>query len=326
MGRAGCAVGDEVSELSDRLDQLAPVHRRALQWFWDRRGQEISWPEPLDGLFLVNRAKGIHKPTGWRYVLSVRETLSGPYADRAPVERPDGSWSYDYFQEGDELERRDQDFTNRGLTACAEEGVPVAVLRQTQVRGGSRYKVLGLATVGRWKDGYFALEGFAPNGALKGTVVPQLAQPATGEPASMSLEDARRRIAASIVQRQGGAAFRASLIKAYGGRCALSDCDAIDALEAAHIVPYRGPHTDAVENGLLLRADLHTLFDRQLLDIDPMSLRVKLHPTLAKTSYAGFEGRAVRLPQGVKPGDLCKMLQARLDLLLSVTWPEVVSA
>lgn len=315
-----------MSDLTERLDRLEPVHRQALLWFWERQGQEISWPEPLDGLFLVNRAKGIHKPAGWRHVLSVRETLSGPYADRAPVERFDGSWSYDYFQEGDELERRDRDFTNRGLTACAEEGVPVAVLRQTQVRGGSRYKVLGLATVGAWKDGYFALEGFAPNGGSEGRVVPQLTEPGAAEPVPMSLEDARRRIAASIVQRQGGAAFRAGLIKAYGGCCAISDCDALDALEAAHIVPYRGPQTDAVENGLLLRADLHTLFDRELLDIDPMSLRVKLHPKLAKTSYGGFEGRAVRLPQGVKPRDLCKMLQARRDLLSSATRYEAARA
>lgn len=315
-----------MTDLAHRLDRLDPVHRRALLWFWDRRGQEIPWPEPLDSLFLVNRAKGIHKPAGWRHVLSVRETLSGPYADRAPIERPDGSWRYDYFQEGDELARLDKDFTNRGLTACAQEGVPVAVLRQTRVKGGSLYKVLGLATVGAWKDGYFALEGFAPNG-LQGAAAAKAAEPAAGdESAPMSVEDARRRIAASIVQRQGGAAFRASLIKAYGERCAITDCDAIDALEAAHIVPYRGPHTDAVENGLLLRADLHTLFDRDLLDVDPMSLRVTLSPALAKTVYGNLEGKPVRLPQGVKPGDLCQMLQMRRQMLASGERAAVIPA
>jgi putative restriction endonuclease len=315
-----------VTDLSNRLDPLEPAHRQALLWFWERRGQEITWPEPLDGLFLVNRAKGIHKPKGWRHVLSVRETLSGPYADREPVERPDGSWRYDYFQEGDQLARRDKDFTNRALTACSEEGVPVAVLRQTRTSPVSRYKILGLATVGAWNSGYFPLQGFAPTGELQAAVAVIVSEGEGDSATPVSFEDARRRIAASIVLRQGGAAFRASLIKAYGGRCAITDCDAIDALEAAHIVPYRGPQTDAVENGLLLRADLHTLFDRELIDIDPMSLRVLLSAALAKTAYAALEGRPLRIPQGVKIGDLCKMLQARRELLSAGKLREAVPA
>jgi hypothetical protein len=47
-----------------------------------------------------------------------------------------------------------------------------------------------------------------------------------------SIEDARLRIRGTI--------------KAYGGRCAMSDCDCEDALEAAHIHPYRGEETDYV--------------------------------------------------------------------------------
>jgi predicted restriction endonuclease len=101
----------------------------------------------------------------------------------------------------------------------------------------------------------------------------------------------------------------------YGRRCALSDCDAVEALEAAHVVPYLGPQTDVAENGILLRADLHTLFDRQLLDIDPLSLRVILAPALKATVYASLEGRALRLPQGVKVADLCRMLESRRKLL-----------
>ncbi len=48
---------------------------------------------------------------------------------------------------------------------------------------------------------------------------------------------------------------------AYGGRCAVTNCDIEDVLEAAHISPYNGPSTDQVYNGLLLRTDIHTLFD-----------------------------------------------------------------
>ena len=59
--------------------------------------------------------------------------------------------------------------------------------------------------------------------------------------------------------------FRDALIGAYAGRCAITGCSVLDILEAAHITPYLGPDTNHVTNGLLLRADLHTLFDTCLL-------------------------------------------------------------
>lgn len=306
-----------MSDLSDRLDRLEAPHRRALLWFWDRRGQEITWPKPLeDGLFLMNRAKGIHKPKGWRHVLSVRETLGGPYANREPVERPDGSWSYEYFQEGGDLGRRDLDFTNRALSACAAEDVPIAVLRQTRERPVSTYRVLGLAAVGGWAGGYFTLEGYAPEGARAAALTTEaLIAAASVAARPLSLEDARRRIEASIVLRQGGRAFRASLIKAYGGRCTITACDTLEALEAAHIVPYRGPQTDAAENGLLLRADLHTLFDRELLDIDPKTLCVQLAPALMGGDYAAYSGKPIRLPEGVTGDRLARALELRRQTL-----------
>ena len=93
-----------------------------------------------------------------------------------------------------------------------------------------------------------------------------------------SMEDARRRIEATIVLRQGQGAFRDSLLEAYGCRCAISGCDVPEALEAAHIIPYKGEHTNVVVNGLLLRADLHTLFDLGLIAIDTADLLVLLHP------------------------------------------------
>lgn len=154
-----------MAELDETLSQLSDQHRRALEWFRERRGQEIPWPEPLpDGTHLVNRPKGIHKPRGWRHALSVRQSLNGPYADEAPVVRPDGAWTYRYFQEALNPNERDEQFTNRALLACQEDGVPVAVLRQTRPKPNVRYEVLGLARVLGWKDGYFTLEGYGPDG------------------------------------------------------------------------------------------------------------------------------------------------------------------
>ncbi|HEX3365773.1 HNH endonuclease [Phenylobacterium sp.] len=138
---------------------------------------------------------------------------------------------------------------------------------------------------------------------------------AASDAAPISLEDARRRAEVSIALRQGGAAFRAALLRAYGSKCAITHEDAPEALEAAHIVPYLGPQTDLVENGILLRADLHTLFDRQLIDIDPTNLRVSLAPSLRPTTYGKLEGRTLTLPKGVEARALCKMLRIRRELL-----------
>jgi putative restriction endonuclease len=107
-----------------------------------------------------------------------------------------------------------------------------------------------------------------------------------------SIADARLRTARAIAIRQGQPEFRARLLQAYGGRCAITGCDVPDALEAAHILGYRGQQTNHVQNGLLLRADLHTLFDRGLLSIDAATWTVVVHASLRGTHYGALEGVA----------------------------------
>jgi hypothetical protein len=109
-------------------------------------------------------------------------------------------------------------------------------------------------------------------------------------------EDARRRTMASIVQREGQPAFRRNLIAAYGGACAITGCEVESLLEAAHVVPYRGVHTNDVQNGLLLRADLHKLFDLHLICIDSKTRRVRISSQLVGSEYACYEGAALRQP------------------------------
>jgi hypothetical protein len=47
-----------------------------------------------------------------------------------------------------------------------------------------------------------------------------------------------------------------------------------DVLEAAHIEPYLGTASNHVENGLLLRADIHILFDLNFIAVNPDSLTI----------------------------------------------------
>jgi putative restriction endonuclease len=105
--------------------------------------------------------------------------------------------------------------------------------------------------------------------------------------------DARVLAQRAIRIRQGQGRFRAELLAAYGGHCCITDCDVEPVLEAAHIVPYKGKHTNRVWNGLLLRADVHTLFDLDRLTILP-NRTVRLDPMLAGTTYGDFDGRSVR--------------------------------
>lgn len=111
-----------------------------------------------------------------------------------------------------------------------------------------------------------------------------------------SIEDARARTMASIVLRQGQQAFRQALLAAYEGRCAITGCDVAAVLEAAHIYPYQGATTNTVANGLLLRADLHTLFDLGWITVDAHTLTVAMHPSLRDSDYGHWHGQPLRLP------------------------------
>lgn len=80
--------------------------------------------------------------------------------------------------------------------------------------------------------------------------------------------------------RLGQGSFRILVTDAYHRRCAVTNENTLPALEAAHIKSYHvdGPHR--ISNGLLLRADIHRLFDDGYVTIDPdcnflVSRRVK---------------------------------------------------
>jgi putative restriction endonuclease len=77
----------------------------------------------------------------------------------------------------------------------------------------------------------------------------------------------------------------------------MSDCNCIDALEAAHIHPYRGDETNHVTNGLLLRADLHTLFDLGKISVNVKGYTIIVSDLLRKTVYGKLHGADLHLPK-----------------------------
>jgi putative restriction endonuclease len=73
----------------------------------------------------------------------------------------------------------------------------------------------------------------------------------------------------AIRPRLGQDAFKVAVTDAYQRSCAITEEQSLPALEAAHIKPYgeSGPH--AVHNGLLLRSDVHRLFDSSYITVTP---------------------------------------------------------
>lgn len=96
-----------------------------------------------------------------------------------------------------------------------------------------------------------------------------------------------------ILQRRGPEELRQKLLAAYGGKCAVSGADAEAALEAVLIDP-EGPAEPS--NALLLRADLRTLFELNLLRVHPKTRKVILAEPVMNGAYARLWARTLRPP------------------------------
>lgn len=86
--------------------------------------------------------------------------------------------------------------------------------------------------------------------------------------------------------------FRKLLMAKQDHACAITGCDVPESLDAAHIVPFAEGRTsrDLASNGLLLRCDIHRLFDRHLISIDPTNLTIWLNPSLRDSDYSRYHG------------------------------------
>ena len=72
-----------------------------------------------------------------------------------------------------------------------------------------------------------------------------------------------------VAGRLGQGAFRILVTDAYQRRCAITGERTLPVLEAAHIRPYSDQGPNVICNGLLLRSDLHKLFDIGYLTVTP---------------------------------------------------------
>jgi putative restriction endonuclease len=102
-----------------------------------------------------------------------------------------------------------------------------------------------------------------------------------------------------LAPRLGQGGFRVVVMEGYQRRCAVTGEKTLPVLEAAHIRPYSddGPHT--ISNGIFLRSDLHTLFDRGYITITndyhvAVSRRIRDEFSNGLEYYA-LEGKALQI-------------------------------
>ena len=194
---------------------------------------------------------------------------------------------------------RDQRY-NQKMINCMECGVPVGVFFAT----GAGYKVLGLAFVERYEpeNSWFVLHGPVHKGGPDARFFLDMSYmkdaPVLAEFSGTDADDEDNARYALRRERIGQQRFRNQLFEAYTGRCAVSGCNVDEALEAAHIENYSGPKSQAASNGILLRRDLHSLFNAHLISFELIRGDYQLcGPYLLQhTDYATFAGSVLREP------------------------------
>lgn len=229
---------------------------------------------------------GIFCPQGQRYALSLKSTLSAQlnsiYADAEPMFHADGTWTYDYHEVRSKPNaagiEKNPTWKNIRLRNNLNDGIPVGVFREIMPPGAKvkTHQILGIAQVVAYDErtGFFTLKGVRNFSSKDKISIEDLDQ------------DTRKTVTIVKAVREGQSLFRAQLIEAYKCRCAITGYDLPDALEAAHITPYRGKQTNFISNGLLLRADIHGLFDAGVISIDSKSLKVLISKFAAGSKYS----------------------------------------
>lgn len=326
--------GIELS-LGRAIERAPKGFKPAYDWFIDHEGRKgpRPWKEhaPADIPITLVAQRGIHMPAKSGYAISVTSTSNATYTADGVHELDDGTWTLQYCEH-----RRNSGATkgseqyNQSLIRCLTDGLPVGVFIKTS-NGSSDYVCKGLAFVERYDSStqLFLLHG--PINKKRNSHLYSFMDQAEMESFSEVLEhgekeealdfvagywnksqdllrvkaeidsspdaDERSRTLVEMVRRKGQDDFRRKLIEAYGSECAITRYNAVGALQAAHITSYFGPKSQCVSNGILLRADLHLLYDSYQLAINPETMRVELSEQLKRTTYKELGNKELKLPK-----------------------------
>ena len=101
--------------------------------------------------------------------------------------------------------------------------------------------------------------------------------------------------------RLGQGTFRVLVTEAYERRCAITGERTLPVLDTAHIMPFSVCQRHELSNGILMRSDLHRLFDGGYLTIDPADRKVVVSKRIRQEfengkEYDRLEGQQIREP------------------------------
>ena len=107
-----------------------------------------------------------------------------------------------------------------------------------------------------------------------------------------------------VMPRLGQGSFRVLVTDAYSYRCAMTSERTLPVLEAAHIRPYGKDGQHELSNGLLLRSDLHKLFDLGYMTVDPKEKTIVVSQRIREEyengrDYYALHGRPLAQPQNL---------------------------
>ncbi|MFI6098872.1 HNH endonuclease [Lentzea sp. NPDC051213] len=110
-------------------------------------------------------------------------------------------------------------------------------------------------------------------------------------------------VTTSLVKvRTGQQEFRKALLERYGLVCLITGPAPEQALQAAHLRAFAEHRRHLPEEGALLRADIHQLFDKGMIAVDPGSLTVAIDPRLRDYgTYAALAGKSLEVPREQVP-------------------------
>lgn len=124
---------------------------------------------------------------------------------------------------------------------------------------------------------------------------------------TQTADEAQSRLQRSITLRKGPHKLRQQLLQGYDDRCAISRCSVTQVLEVAYLMPSAQDLASDPSNALLLRSDLHLLFDLHLITVHPHAHVVEIAPWLHDSYYASLAGRSLHMPLN---HDLCPSTEA----------------
>lgn len=301
-----------VAPTLERAEKLVPPEFvEAYRWFEQQiilSHLPMGKHTPSGFLFPLARQSGIFSPNYQnlpskgagkkKYALSIHSEGQKHYNDSDILRRDDGTWILDYCAHKPSVDSREMNIYNDEMMNCLVDGVPVAVLVKRRDGG---YNNLGLGYIERYNrvTDVFTIHGPATiKNEERGvfSLIP-FAHLVEGDLLLHGNVDERKRKLIEAIYREKQSEFRQKLMAAYNGRCALTGIDVPQVLQAAHIDPYRGLTSQRVQNGILLRADMHLLFDAYLISVNPHTFTLAVSDSIRSSFYSNYDGVKVNVPE-----------------------------